>query len=253
VPTHAWRIVGIYQGGLAPPRGIVSYDYLTRIIEDIASAQAQIAAAQATVARLRPGTNSSDVRTVQAQLQQAQASLASQRDQLSAGKTSAELQLSQAADQLMEAQTAYSTAKYRWEYVDRTGNDPINPTVADSRQPGKTKANKLNDFQCQQYHDAWVQVERTLHSAELAVQQAQVAAESARQGEINGIQAAEASVIGAQANLDRTTSAVLNEQLAQARSQLAEARASLARLRGAQHDFAERRAIEWNPERVVHA
>ena len=27
-----WRIVGIYQGGLAPPRGIVSYDYLTRII-----------------------------------------------------------------------------------------------------------------------------------------------------------------------------------------------------------------------------
>ena len=27
-----WRIVGIYQGGLAPPRGIVSYHYLTRIM-----------------------------------------------------------------------------------------------------------------------------------------------------------------------------------------------------------------------------
>jgi len=26
-----WRIVGIYQGGLAPPRGLVSYDYLTSI------------------------------------------------------------------------------------------------------------------------------------------------------------------------------------------------------------------------------
>jgi putative ABC transport system permease protein len=27
-----WRIVGIYQGGLAPPRGLASYEYLTNII-----------------------------------------------------------------------------------------------------------------------------------------------------------------------------------------------------------------------------
>src|SRR5262249_15899797 len=75
-----------------------------------------------------------------------------------------------------------------------------------------------------------------LNSAELAVQQARVAAESARQGEINGLQAAEASVTSAQANLERTISAVLSEQLAQARSQLAQARASLTRLRRVQPD-----------------
>jgi HlyD family secretion protein len=204
--------------------------------EEIASAQAQIEAAQATLARLRGGTNSSDVRAVQAQLQQAQASLAAQRDQLSAGKTNAELQLRQAADQLVAAQTAYSTAKYRWEYVERTGNDPVSPTVPDAKGSGKTKPNKLNDFQRQQYQDAFVQAERNLSSAELAVQQARVAADSAHQGEINGLQMAEANVTSAQANLDRTTSSVLSEQLAQARSQLAQARASLARLRGPQRD-----------------
>jgi putative ABC transport system permease protein len=29
-----WKVVGIYQGGLAPPRGLVSYDYLTGIIRE---------------------------------------------------------------------------------------------------------------------------------------------------------------------------------------------------------------------------
>ena len=204
--------------------------------EDIASAQAQIEAAQATLAHLRAGTNSADVRAVQAQLQQAQASLTTQRDQLSAGKTNAELQLSQAADRLMQAQTVYSAARWHWEHVQAHGTDPLSPSIPDSSKPGKTKANKLNETQKQQYQDAFVQAERELHSAELAVQQAQVAVDSARQGEITGIQAAEASMNSAQASLERITSAVLSEQLAQARSQLAQARASLARLRGPQRD-----------------
>jgi len=204
--------------------------------EDIAAVQAQIEAAQATLARLRAGMGSSDVRAVQAQLQQAQAGLTAQRDQLSAGKTNAELQLLQAADRLVQAQTAYSTAKWHWEHVQAHGTDPLSPSVPDSANPGKTKSNKLNETQKQQYHDAFVQAERELHSAELAVQQAQVVAQSARQAEINGLQGAEASIASAQANLERTTSSVLSEQLAQARSQLAQARASLARLRGPQRD-----------------
>jgi HlyD family secretion protein len=204
--------------------------------EDIASAQAQIEAAQATLGRLRGGLNSSDVRAAQAQLQQAQASLATQRDQLSAGKTNAELQLSQAADRLVEAQTAYSTAKWHWEHVQAHGTDPLSPSVPDSAQPGKTRSNKLNETQKQQYHDAFIQAERELHAAELAVQQAQVAVESARGTEVTGLQAAEASMASAQASLERTTSSVLSEQLAQARSQLAQARAALARLRGPQRD-----------------
>ncbi|HEU5103925.1 MAG TPA: HlyD family efflux transporter periplasmic adaptor subunit [Roseiflexaceae bacterium] len=204
--------------------------------EDLAAAQAQIGAAQATLERLSPGRNSADVRAAQAQLQQAQASLATQRDQLSAGKTNAELQLSQAADRLVEAQTAYSTAKYQWEYVERTGNDPINPTVADPKRAGATKNNHLNDFARQQYQDAFVQAERNLHSAELAVQQAQVNLDNGRQAEIKGLQLAEANLDSAQANLERVTSSVLSEQLAQARAQLAQARAQLAQLRGPQRD-----------------
>jgi hypothetical protein len=124
----------------------------------------------------------------------------------------------------VQAQTAYSATKWHWEHVQAHGTDPLSPSVPDSANPGKTKANKLNDTQKQQYHDAFVQAERELHSAELAVQQAQVAAESAHQAEIKGLQVAEASVTSAQANLERTTSAVLSEQLAQARSQLAQAR-----------------------------
>jgi HlyD family secretion protein len=204
--------------------------------EDLASAQAQLDAAQAALARLRPGAGSADVRASQAQLDQAQAGLATQRDQLSATKTNAELQLSQAADQLMQAQTAYSAARWNWEHVQAHGTDPINPSVPDSSKPGQNKANKLNDTQKQQYHDAFVQAERNLHSAELAVQQAQVVVENARQAEINGMRAAEATVASSQASLESTRSSVLSEQLAQAKAQLAQARAALARLRGPQRD-----------------
>src|SRR5581483_5576113 len=113
--------------------------------QDIAAVQSQIEAAQAALTRLRAGTDSADVRAVQAQLQQAQASLTAQRDQLSAGKTNAELQLSQAADRLVQAQTAYSTAKWNWEHVQAHGTDPVNPKVADPSKPGQTKSTKLTE------------------------------------------------------------------------------------------------------------
>src|SRR6266511_3898335 len=192
--------------------------------EDIAAVQAQIEAAQATLARLRAGMGSSDVRAVQAQLQQAQAGLTAQRDQLSAGKTNAELQLLQAADRLVQAQTAYSTAKWHWEHVQAHGTDPLSPSVPDSANPGKTKSNKLNETQKQQYHDAFVQAERELHSAELAVQQAQVVAQSARQAEINGLQ-------GAEASLARLRGPQRDDQIAVAQAGVDAAQANLARIK----------------------
>jgi HlyD family secretion protein len=203
--------------------------------EDIRSAREQIAAAQATLARLKPGAASADVRAAEAQVNQAQANLSSQRNQLSAAKTSAELQLRQAADALVQAQTAYSAAKWNWEHVQAHGTDPLSPSVPDASQPGQTRANELNETQKQQYHDAFVQAERGLHSAELAVRQAEVSLDNAQQLEIDGLQAAEASVAGAQSGLERTMSSVLTEQLAQGQAQLAQAQAQLARLRGPQH------------------
>ncbi len=204
--------------------------------EDIAAAQRQRQAAQATLARVAEGLRNANVRAAQAQLQEAQAGLATQRDQLSAGKTNAELQLGQAADALVQAQTAYSTAKYQWEYVQETGNDPLNQTIPDTS--GKRKHNKLNDFQRQQYQDAFVQAERNLHAAEADVQKARVAADNARATEVSGIQAAESSLASAQANLDRISSGIQNEQLSDARAQLAQAKANLAKLRGPQRNNA---------------
>lgn len=205
--------------------------------QDISAAQSQIQAAEATLNRLKAGAQSAEVRGAQAQLQQAQAALETQRAQLSAGKTQAELQLQQAADALVQAQTTYSTAKYRWEFVERTGDDPITPEVPDSSRPGKTKDNELNDFGRQTYLDAFKQAEANLHSAELGVQQAQAALDTARQAEIAGVQGAESSVVGAQANLDRISGSVENEELALAKSQLAQAQASLAKMRGPQREF----------------
>jgi HlyD family secretion protein len=42
-----------------------------------------------------------------------------------------------------------------WQYVQDTGNDPVIPTTVGSG--GKSKPNKLNDTQRQQYYDAFVQ------------------------------------------------------------------------------------------------
>jgi HlyD family secretion protein len=204
--------------------------------QDLRSAREQIAAAQATLARLKPGTAGADVRAAQAQLEQAQANLAVQQNQLSAAKTGAELQLRQAADALVQAQTAYSTAKWNWDHVQERGTDPISPSIPDPARPGQTRANELNDVQKQLYHDAFIQAESNLHSAELAVQQANIAFQNTQQVEVDGVQAAEATVASARADLDRTRSSVLNEQLAQGQAQLAQAQAQLARLRGPQRD-----------------
>lgn len=202
--------------------------------EDLRAAREQIAAAQAALERLRPGAAGADVRAAQAQLDGAQANLAVQRNQLSAAKTSAELGLRQAGDALVQAQTAYSTAKWHWEHVQAHGTDPISPRVPDAS--GQTRTNTLTDAQKQQYRDAFVQAESSLHSAELAVQQAQLALENAQQVEIDGLQAAEATLASARADFDRTRSGVLTEQLAQGQAQLALAQAQLARLRGPQRD-----------------
>jgi HlyD family secretion protein len=204
--------------------------------EDITAAQAQIQAAQATLGRLQSGAQNPDVRAAQSSLEAAQSGLESQRNQLSAGKTNAEKQLQQAAEQLVQAQTTYSTAKYQWEYVERTGNDPNNPTTVDAKS-GKAKDNSLNDFQRQQYADNFIRAEAQLRAAEQAVAQAQVGYDSARQSEITGLSTAEQNLAGAQANLDRVLSSIKSEQLANARSQLASARANLSKLRGPQREL----------------
>jgi HlyD family secretion protein len=200
--------------------------------EDVRATQAQLAQAQAQLAQLKGGPKEVDVRSAQAALDQARINLQAQRDQLSASKTNTQIQLAQASDALVQAQTRYSTAKWHWQHVQENGTDPLNPKM--TGPDGRTVANKLNSAQKQQYQDAFVQAEAALHSAEQAVTQAQVAYDSARAAEVSGIQAAEQQIAASQAGLDRLHAPADADQVASANAQLASAQAEMARLKGDQ-------------------
>jgi HlyD family secretion protein len=198
---------------------------------DITAAQAQIQASQQQLRRLQSGPKESALRAAQASLSAAQASLVTQRDQLSANKTAGELRLQQASQRLIQAQSAYSMAKWNRDEVQRTGNDPVTPSLAGP--DGKSRRNKLNDVQQQQYADTLTRAEADLHVAEAAVQDAQVALDNARQAERSALQAAEQQVASAQANLDSVAAAADPEQISAARQQMASGQAQAARLNGA--------------------
>ncbi len=198
--------------------------------EDIAATEAQLRAAHTTLDRLLAGDQNADLRAVQAQLQQAQSALATQRGQLSASKTSAELQLNQAAERLIQTQTSYAQARREWE---RVGGRADGSDATTELSPDKS----LNREQ-QAARDALTRAESELHVAEDAVKQAQVAYDSARKSEIGGLDTAAQSVAGAQAGLDKTRGSIQGEDLAQTQAQLASAQASLLRLSGPQRDQA---------------
>jgi HlyD family secretion protein len=73
-----------------------------------------------------------------------------------------------------------------------------------------------------------------MHSAETAIQQAQVAADTAGQAEVSGIQAAEQQVAGAQASLDKLRAGADADELAAARAAVASSQAGLDKLIGEQ-------------------
>ena len=198
---------------------------------DQTAAAAQIQQARAHLAELQAGPKRPDLQTAEAQLAQAQASLTTQRDQLSAAKTNAQLLMQQRTNDLTKAQAEYATAKRNWDYVQGTGKDPN--AVLDS-QTGKKVHLKLDDRQKQQYYDAYVQAEAAMHSAETAVTQAQVAFDAARQAEVSGIQTAEQQVASSQASLDKLRAGANADELAAARAQLASSQANLDKLRGDQ-------------------
>lgn len=198
---------------------------------DLAAARAQVVQAQAALARLTGGPEQSDLDAAQARIRDAELGLQSQRDQLSAAKTSAQLALSEAASALTQAQARYAQAKYNWEYVQATGNDPIAPEVAS----GQVRVpNKVSDGQRESYYAQFVQAEAGLRTAESNVAQAQVAYDNALRAEATGVERAEGQLVVAQAQLAQLGAAPDADQLAAAQSQLAAARANLAKLGGDQ-------------------
>ncbi|MEO7913705.1 MAG: biotin/lipoyl-binding protein, partial [Roseiflexaceae bacterium] len=164
----------------------------------IASAQAQLRSAQAQIDALKNPTPDK-ISSAETTVRQAELDLQSQTNNSSTTKTKAEQDLQKATDSLTQAQSQYATALKNWQYVQDTGNDPTNPNTTSA--DGKKERNKLSDTQRQQYADTYIQAQAALHSAETAVQQAQVTYDNARQAEPNSIQQAEAKLADAQAQL----------------------------------------------------
>jgi HlyD family secretion protein len=146
---------------------------------DVAAARAEVAAARAALAQLQSGPRSTAVDQAQAAVNAAQADLQARRDGLSAAKTAADLQLSQAANALRNAQDAYS--KIYWDNRDF------------ERLPGELPQERI---------DLETQALRAVQDAEAALDQVRVAADQAHQDEISGVSAAEARLAEAQARLD---------------------------------------------------
>ena len=203
---------------------------------DRTAAQAELAQAQAHLAELQAGPKNTDLRASAAQVAQAQANLATQRDQLSAAKTNAQLQIEQRANDLTRAQSAYAAALKNWQYVQDTGKDPLNETI-DPKTSKRTHP-RLNDAQRQQYYDAYIQTEAALRIAETAVEQARVAYDTARQAEVSGIQLAEQQVASSQAGSDKLRAGADADVLAAARAHVASSRANLDKLGGEQRSGA---------------
>jgi HlyD family secretion protein len=199
----------------------------TSATTDLQSAQAALASAQARLAALK-NPSAADLSAAETQLAQAQTSAETQRDSLSQAKTNAYNQMQQAVNSLTQAQSRYATAQKNWQYVQDTGSDPANPTSIDPAT-GKSRKNKLSDTQRQQYYDTYIQAEAAMHSAETAVQQAQVSYDTARQNESAQAPLLDRQVANAQAQLDALKNPSASD-IQQAQSAVTQARAQLTAL-----------------------
>ena len=194
---------------------------------DLNGAQAQIRQSRISLTQTQVSQDQ-NIRTAQSSLSAAQINLQSQRDKLSQAKTSAENQLQQAAQSLTSAQAAYAKAKSDWDYIQDTGQNPSQPNTTSAQ--GKAVKNKLNDSQREQYYQALVQAEASMHQAELKVQQSQVDFDQARQAELSGIQSSQEQVNQAQASLDKLTLPANADQVASSQAALDQSLANLAKL-----------------------
>jgi HlyD family secretion protein len=214
---------------------------------ELASARAQLRAAQANLNALKNPTED-DRQEAQQAVQEAETNLQSTRDKASLSKTQAEIQLRQSTYSLTQTQASYGTAKSNWEFVQATNQDPSNPESTDSA--GNKTENKLTDGQRQQYYDAYIKAEASLHSAEDNVKSAQLSYDNARQQEVIDIQNAEQQLATAQrqlkALLNPTPAAVASAeaQVLQAQNQLAQltGSATASDLANAQMTLEERQA-----------
>lgn len=191
---------------------------------DLNAANAAVRQAQEALKAVQNGAKPLDLETAQYGVRLAEVNLQSTRDRLSFAKTQAEQQAQQSAYQLTQAQARYAQAKYNWTFAQETGKDPIVPNTRNAT--GAEVPNTLSDGQQENYFAQFVQAEAALKQAERAVELAVVAAESARQAEVTGIQAAEGQLRQSQLALEKLQQPADADRLAAAQAALAQAQAN---------------------------
>ncbi|HWQ16147.1 MAG TPA: HlyD family efflux transporter periplasmic adaptor subunit [Roseiflexaceae bacterium] len=200
--------VAVAQAQLAQAQAHARAVHGSVTAEDVAAAQADLERSRTDLSVLETNTRSARLRAAQAALALAQARLQAQRDKLSAEKTSAQLRMEQAANDLRNRQDAYS--RVVWE--------------------NQARGDKVD----QQHKDLEAAALRAVQDAEKALQEATVKYEQAKQAEIAGVAAAEAEVSSAQAALDALLANADAGEAATARAEMAQAVANLSRLQGEQ-------------------
>lgn len=180
---------------------------------DIAAAQADLASARASLAQLQAGPRDTEIQSAQAAVDQSRANLQSQRNSLSQAKSNAELQLTQAANTMRNAQDEYS--RIYWDNRDK------------ERLPGDLPQELIN---------AEAAALRAVDDSEAAFQQAELSLEQARKAELTGIENAEAQLRDAEARLANLLSPATADAIAAAEAQVANAQARLAQLTGGERE-----------------
>jgi HlyD family secretion protein len=180
---------------------------------NVQAAQADLEAAQATLTLLEAGPRPTDVQAAQAKVERAQANLQQERDQLSAAKNDAELEMVKAAEELRIAQEEYS--RVFWN----------NENEGPDRSKLKPEAVELENVLKSRVEIARADLERARLNFELA-----------QKAEVNGIEAARTEVVEAQAAMDRLMAGPDADKLAAARASVAKAESNLKLLVGAVRD-----------------
>ncbi|WP_129631071.1 efflux RND transporter periplasmic adaptor subunit [Candidatus Oscillochloris fontis] len=171
-----------------------------QLTTQVVQARATRDSAQRALEQVQAGSRPEDLAATEAQLAQAQTNLQATRDRLSMAKTQAESIVTQAANNLRNAQDGYS--RIYWE----------NRALAD-RGVDIPQA-KL---------DAETAAQRAVENAQEALNQAQMALESAVQNEQTGVAAAESQVAALTANLEKLRNGARKEDVAAAQTALTNA------------------------------
>ncbi|MCU0492629.1 MAG: HlyD family efflux transporter periplasmic adaptor subunit [Chloroflexaceae bacterium] len=188
--------------------------------------RAQVAQAQAT------SLQAQDMRAADATLASAAATLQQTRDQLSAAKTNAQLQMEQSANQLRNTQDEYSRIYWENRRLEQALSQPV--PVAVNEETGDVTEYKPGQELPQDAKDREAAALRAVKSAETALEQARLAYEQAQKNEVTGVQTAEQQLAQAQVGRDRAAIGQTQEQvISAAQAQLAAAQAGVNRLQPA--------------------